>query len=1613
MFNFLKKNHRKLVSVWGMFSILFQNIIPLVFLPTTVFASTQQVNFAVSQIGLTFNNNSHEFALTGTANQALSYTLTYASDEEDAVENAVMGKTTAGEFAQKLYAGSCSAADCTPDNFNHGTLTFEQNSYQADFRLIDGVLWLTHDDVATVGQVQAHKTYVAPQNSDVSVIFTKLPDNPGSLSIKEIILTDEQVEQLGALSNKAYDITSDMEDGSFEYNLTLPIPENADEDTQVVYAEDINTLDNVKPTAETVDGETVVIDNLDHFTVFVVVNPNGAGNGNICTVASITGVCYDDLQTAVDAANDSGDTIELASDLTITHEVSLRETFTSLIIDGHGHTLTSPFTKTDDLNNAAFGVYGDNITIQNLIVDGTGGTDLHGINTYNATNVLLDNVTISNYRSGIVVNGSTVTVNNLSTSGNAWHGVNIDQGGGVVNPSILTVNGYSSHSDTLHIYMDDVSKDVHLIDPLSQYASADNVFQLGDRLFTLQDIAPSQATGIRILDHNGVDLGCGNATNNRYITVDWADNPEPDINHYDYMIREGNIISHPTASEYSGNIRNHDGDYRYRVRAVDNAGNEGAWSDWCGVTLDRSVPSSPTQTGYNEDNGDAYSSPRPVNELTCTGDATNINGISVHWTDVSASGSHVKYQRQFNKQGVYGWTGSEIYTNPYTNYRTFGGNPGSEATYGSRVRAWEDYDNDNVVDPNENVSDWSNECAITYDITAPDAPSLIEPVDNAIVNGAVLLSDWTQVSDAHHYIYESYHNAAATNLRWHAEYTDHEKTAYNVANATFWWRVKAVDAAGNESAWSDLWKVTVDNDSPAITLDLPAQNSFQRGNINLQATCNEECDYINFWWRAEGEAYSNVSPDRRYHYEFDNGTVFNWTLDSLNAERWDTDPSYVMADGDYYFYAAGKDVAGNWARTSGERKITIDNTKPNLTITSPTHDSALSGPFTVSGSASDDGSGIKDIRVRFRKESDSSLVATFWAVYDSNTNTWSLDINNGVNTIPDGNYRIVVRARDELNHIKFRRVRRVLVDNTAPSATIDSIKYSNGTIEPNKFVTNYSDPLVLGTATDNNSVASVVLNVNGHTYPATLAGSDWEANITDIIPDGLHTMTVTVTDAAGNIATTTQDIRIDTVAPTATYQQFDGATEVTGTTAYVNDLARLTFTGEYSDTDPSANLYWDSYVIFQAQDDGSFRFSHDGKLAFCSWRHTPNLVDISGSNTFSLTTPESFTNCTASLADGEYYMAHQVYDTATRKDIPSINQFRDVLGLHFIIDTVAPTVTATVNPASPDGNNGWYTSTPTITLTASDDQLLDHIEYHWDSDAWSVYTAPLTATQGTYTLYYRSFDAAGNVSAESSLVIKFDQIAPNPGPENLRVTNLSLPTATLEWDAAQDSNSGINSYDISWKLKDGPSPLFGESVAAGTTSLDMYGLTDGEWEIKVKAIDAAGNWTESLLLYVIGGGTGNAGETSTTTSNPPTTIPPVVSRFTGGLVQGLSDVLDKTEDSKKQDKAQSEETKQSETKGEILGATSCSTFQNYLPLILLLLQAIFIASFEIFSKKTKHTKIIVALILTVLTIVVFYILKDKDCQIAHGILSMISQWLAALSVVNGSISKIMASVFTD
>ncbi|MBI4415088.1 MAG: chitobiase/beta-hexosaminidase C-terminal domain-containing protein [Candidatus Kerfeldbacteria bacterium] len=107
--------------------------------------------------------------------------------------------------------------------------------------------------------------------------------------------------------------------------------------------------------------------------------------------------------------------------------------------------------------------------------------------------------------------------------------------------------------------------------------------------------------------------------------------------------------------------------------------------------------------------------------------------------------------------------------------------------------------------------------------------------------------------------------------------------------------------------------------------------------------------------------------------------------------------------------------------------------------------------------------------------------------------------------------------------------------------------------------------------------------------------------------------------------------------------------------------------------------------------------------------------------------------------------------------------FDDVSIIAELADITAPITAAVVAPAAPNGLNGWYTSAPTITLSATDDvggTGVASISYAWDGGAVTAYASALTAPEGTHTLTYFATDVAGNVEATQSLALKVDSVAP-------------------------------------------------------------------------------------------------------------------------------------------------------------------------------------------------------------------------------------------------------------
>jgi hypothetical protein len=89
-----------------------------------------------------------------------------------------------------------------------------------------------------------------------------------------------------------------------------------------------------------------------------------------------------------------------------------------------------------------------------------------------------------------------------------------------------------------------------------------------------------------------------------------------------------------------------------------------------------------------------------------------------------------------------------------------------------------------------------------------------------------------------------------------------------------------------------------------------------------------------------------------------------------------------------------------------------------------------------------------------------------------------------------------------------------------------------------------------------------------------------------------------------------------------------------------------------------------------------------------------------------------------------------------------------------------PTTTAAVSPGA--NANGWHRDEVSVTLAAEDDAPgVTTTQYSLDGAGWVAYTGPIAIrAEGVHTLLYRSIDAAGNVEAAGTLIVRIDKTAP-------------------------------------------------------------------------------------------------------------------------------------------------------------------------------------------------------------------------------------------------------------
>lgn len=263
-----------------------------------------------------------------------------------------------------------------------------------------------------------------------------------------------------------------------------------------------------------------------------------------------------------------------------------------------------------------------------------------------------------------------------------------------------------------------------------------------------------------------------------------------------------------------------DGHYYWQVRAFDNFGNKSAWSTVWGMSIDTQKPPVPLSLSWvDSDNQSAQNG------------STNSQKGTLSWTDATPSDvDHYVYKFWTNIPGYVegqsnAWTTSD---SQYITTTLTGGsiwtNFEHEGTYYFCVEA---------VDRAGNKSACSDTLAITYDKTAPVAPTALAWTTSTgatIANGGVTnkesgVASWSAStsSDVHHYIYKYWNDISgdyyATTPYLNSPITDTSLGgAFTQGEGVHYFAVATVDAAGNVSAFSTPFKITYDKTAPIVTV---------------------------------------------------------------------------------------------------------------------------------------------------------------------------------------------------------------------------------------------------------------------------------------------------------------------------------------------------------------------------------------------------------------------------------------------------------------------------------------------------------------------------------------------------------------------------------------------------------------------------------------------------------------------------------------------------------------------------------------------------------------------------------------------------------------------------
>ncbi|EBK6186571.1 Ig-like domain repeat protein [Salmonella enterica] len=616
-----------------------------------------------------------------------------------------------------------------------------------------------------------------------------------------------------------------------------------------------------------------------------------------------------------------------------------------------------------------------------------------------------------------------------------------------------------------------------------------------------------------------------------------------------------------------------------------------------------------------------------------------------------------------------------------------------------------------------------------------------------------------------------------------------------LVDGTYTLRVEATDEAGNIANKDLVFNIDTNIQVPTIALDAG------------QDTGANTADNITNISRPTF-TIGNVDPDVIKVVVTIDGHDYNATKVGAG---WQFTPGNAIPDGSYNITVTVEDKAGNTA-TSKPLPVVIDTTAEieSVTLVTDSGDSDVDNITKVdkpqfSIVTADD---ITHVRVKIDN------AANWIELTKGGDGRWIFNVGSA---LPDGQHTLLVDVTDIAGNVAQETLQ-FTIDTTLREPTIVLDPTHDTGDDTNDNLTRINKPVFIIGNVDND-VSHIVVHIDGRDYTIENTGGNLTFTPDQPLSDGQHTISVTVTDIAGNTKTSAElKIEIDTQV------QIDSVT--------------LTTDSGVNDHDNVTNATRPSFEIATPDDVTSVLVSFDG----VNW--TPISKNAAGQWEFT---------AGSALPDGHYTLHVQAADRAG-------NTANSTLG--FTVDTQIDGLSVVMlDDAGKDSTDGITNITSprfeisareplqsvTVILNGKSSTLTQGAGNKW------LFTPDTPLVDGTYKIEIVAEDIAGNkISKEVSFTI--DTIVSDPSIDLLdaddtgesavdNITSVTKPRFVIGNVPADIDTVVIRINGVSYPVTANGNNLWEFQVPVA--------LNDGVYEAVVVFRDIAGNTSETKLPFTI------------------------------------------------------------------------------------------------------------------------------------------------------------------